>query len=273
LTQSEINYQHIQANGLTFYVGASGSGPRLFFISGSNGDLRKDNSPLLTPLTNNFELLSYDQRGMGQSDKPDLPYTMLDYASDAAAILDAMGWQNVDVVGYSFGGMVAQELAIGWPDKVNRLALLATTAGGAGGSSYPIQEFVELSPVESARRSLEVADLTFTAQWQKDNPDEANKKIALRMKSQSMFADEPNAASGQQRQLQARAKHDTYDRLPTIKQPTLVLAGNRDGQAPVKSQRAMASQIPNCQFKQVNGSHAMLWENNEAVKELITFIT
>lgn len=273
MTRSGIATRHIQANGLNFCVGSAGSGPRLLFISGSNGDLRKENSPLNSQLTQYFEVLSYDQRGMGQSDKPDQPYCMRDYAEDAVAILDELRWQTVNVVGYSFGGMVAQELCLGWPDRVNRLALLATTAGGAGGSSYPIQEFSNLSAVDRARRSLEVADLAFSPQWQQENPGLAQEKIAARLQAQAMFSDEPGAKTGTTRQLEARAQHNTFDKLESIKQPVLVLAGDRDGQAPAAAQRAMAEQIPNCQFKIIEGSHGMLWETDEAYLEVTKFMS
>lgn len=267
------NIQKIQANGLNFYVGSAGAGTRLLFITGSNADLRKENSPLNSQLTHQFEVLSYDQRGMGQSDKPDQPYNMRDYAEDAIAILDELDWQTLDVVGYSFGGMVAQELCLGWPDRVNRLALLATTAGGAGGSSYPIQEFANLSAMDRARRSLEVADKAFSPQWQHENPNLAREKIAARMQAQALYSDEPGAKTGTTRQLQARAQHNTFDRLKSIVQPVLVLAGDRDGQAQAHAQRAMANQIPNCQFKIIEGSHGMLWETDQAYLEIIKFMS
>jgi pimeloyl-ACP methyl ester carboxylesterase len=65
---------------------------------------------------------------------------MASYAADGAALLDHAGWTTARVFGISFGGMVAQELAVTWPDRVERLALLCTSPGGEGGSSYPLHE-------------------------------------------------------------------------------------------------------------------------------------
>ncbi|MCJ7873434.1 alpha/beta hydrolase [Phaeobacter sp. J2-8] len=262
----------VVVNGLRFMTGVAGAGPRLLFLTGSGADLRKRKTPLNGPLAAQFEVLSYDQRGMGQSDKPDRPYSMQDYAEDAIAILDAYGWDRVRIVGYSFGGMVAQEIALGWPKRVQKLALVATTAGGEGGSSYPIQNLADLPPRERARKGLEIVDLGFTPDWQATHPKEAAARITARVAAQTRFADEPGAAIGRRRQLAARACHDTFDRLTNITAPTLVLAGQQDGQAPVAAQRAMARRIPNCRFQLIDGTHQMVWNNaqtNEIIAEFM----
>jgi len=95
-------------NGIDLYYERAGAGQRLLFISGTGADLRR--SPRLTdgPPFAAFELLQYDQRGLGQSAVPAGPYTMADYADDAAGLLDAVGWEACHVFGVSFGGMVAQ---------------------------------------------------------------------------------------------------------------------------------------------------------------------
>ena len=74
-------------NGLNLYFERAGSGPPLLFISGTGGDLRNKPNVFDGPLAKAFELLSYDQRGLGQSEKPDLPCAMADYANDAAALV------------------------------------------------------------------------------------------------------------------------------------------------------------------------------------------
>ena len=262
----------IAANGLTFMTGLDGQGPKLLFISGTGADLRRANTPLTSPLAQQFQVLTYDQRGMGQSDKPDTPYTMQDYAKDALGVLEAYGWDEVLLVGYSFGGMVAQEIAIRMPHRVRRLVLLATTAGGLGGRSYPLENLSALPPQARARRALEIMDLTFTPTWQAQNPKQAQQRINEGVRFQSEFAHEPNAVMGARRQLAARAAHNTYDRLNHITAPTLVLSGTHDGQAPIQAQRAMAEAIPTGEFEQIKGSHAMLWESTAAFDRIARFL-
>nr|WP_306266180.1 alpha/beta fold hydrolase [Pararhizobium sp. IMCC3301] len=265
--------KRISANRLTFMVGIAGTGPRLLFLTGSSGDLRNANTPLKASLTRHFEVLTFDQRGMGQSDKPDLPYTMRDYAQDAAAILDAVGWEAACVAGYSFGGMVAQELALGWPERVTRLALVATTAGGKGGASYPIHELDALAGSDRARRGLEITDLSFTPEWQAAHPEEAKARIDAKMATGLGFAAELGAATGRRQQLAARAAHDTYDRLPWIAVPTLVLGGRSDGQAPLAPQKAMAQRIPGSRFEEIDGTHEMLWRDDAIFARIARFFS
>lgn len=262
----------ITANGLNFVTGLKGKGPKLLFISGTGGDLRRENTALTSPLTNDFQILSYDQRGMGQSDKPDYPYTMRDYAEDAIAILDAYEWDEVLLVGYSFGGMVAQEVAIRYPERVKRLILLATAAGGDGGSSYPLENLIDLPPEARARQGLEIMDLRFTPKWQANNPELAQQRIKDSIQADSAFSHEDGAVMGARRQLEARAGHNTYSRLNKITAPTLVLSGTFDGQAPMPAQKAMAEAIPHCQFEVMEGSHGMLWESNAVFERITQFL-
>ena len=111
-----------QIRDIRMYYEQRGSGPRLLYISGTGGDLRAGRV-FEGPLAEAFDLLAYDQRGLGQTDKPDVPYTMADYAEDAAALLDHVGWDRARVIGVSFGGMVSQELAARYPERVERLVL------------------------------------------------------------------------------------------------------------------------------------------------------
>lgn len=245
----------------------AGRGQPMLFLGGTGWDLRRRDGPLHSELTAQFQVLLFDQRGMGRSDKPPGPYTIADYANDAAAIMDAVGWNRAHVAGYSFGGMVAQELAISHSDRVASLMLAATTAGGAGGSSYPIHEFLPLSSEEQACRALEVADLRFTPDWRADNPRAAQERMRERMETQNEYIHEPRAREGLTAQLQARARHDSYDRLHLIKAPTLVLAASMDGQAPVPAQRRMAERIDTATFKILDGSHSFIIESDAVYRE------
>src|SRR5436853_2491147 len=115
----------VTANGIDIYYERRGDGPRLLFLNGSGATL-ETSKLIIDPFTERFDVVAHDQRGLGRTTVPPGPYTMAEYAADAAAVLDAVGWETARVVGISFGGMVAQELAVTWPERVDRLALACT---------------------------------------------------------------------------------------------------------------------------------------------------
>lgn len=258
-------------NGLNICFDRAGKGAPLLFIGGTGWDLRQHPNPMDSRLASEFDLLHYDQRGMGRSSKPPGPWSMQDFASDAAELITATGWKHAHVIGYSFGGMVAQELAINWPQLVDRLVLAATTAGGDGGSSYPIEEFLEFDPLTRAQAGIEVADLRFTKQWQQQYPEQARLMIEARAVRQTEYQDEPGMRAGLREQLRARSTHNAYDRLHLIQAHTLVLAGSHDGQAPIAAQRKMASRIKCCDFVELPSAHNFIFETDRAYVEMARF--
>jgi 3-oxoadipate enol-lactonase len=106
-----------QVNGVGLYWERTGSGPRLLYCNGS-GTTLEDARPVLDLLAAEFDLLAWDYRGLGQSAPLTGPYTMADLAADAAGVLDVAGWATCRMLGVSFGGMVAQEFAVTYPERV-----------------------------------------------------------------------------------------------------------------------------------------------------------
>ena len=170
---------YAQANGLSLYFERAGAGPPLLFISGTGGDLRNKPNVFDGPLAKAFDLLAYDQRGLGQSGKPDLPYSMADYADDAAALMTEQFWDEALVIGVSFGGMVAQELALRHPARVRRLVLACTSPGGAGGASFPFHEIEHLRGEARARYLIPISDTRRDDVWAKGHADEYELFVAM----------------------------------------------------------------------------------------------
>jgi 3-oxoadipate enol-lactonase len=242
--------------GITIYYEQVGEGPPLLLISGSGGDLRRRPNLLDGPLSKRFSVLGYDQRGLGQTDAPDRHYTMAEYAGDAAALLDAVGWEQCAVFGVSFGGMVAQELVLQHPSRVARLALACTSSGGAGGASYPLHELAAVPPEERLDKAIALSDTR--------QPPE----VAAMMQAAAGGAYGP----GEIRQLEARSHHDTWDRLPQIAVPTLICGGRYDGIAPVANQEALASRIPGARLELFEGGHLFLVQDRRAFPVIEEFL-
>jgi len=262
---------HIRVRDIEIYYEIHGSGPRLFFIGGSGGDLRDEPNVFDGPLTKNFEVLSFDQRGLGRSDAPQGPYTMADYGEDAAALLDALDFGPCLVIGVSFGGMVAQELVCRHPELVQRLVLACTSAGGAAGSSYPLHELEGLEPRARAIRATEIADTRYGAGWRAANPEAANDLIEIAV-ARAQPRDE-EAVHGQHLQLEARSHHDTVDRLANVTTPAYVCAGQYDGIAPPDNQHALVAALPNASLEFFEGGHLFLIQDRSAFEKITSFLS
>jgi 3-oxoadipate enol-lactonase len=262
----------IRLRDIDVYYEIHGSGPRLLYIGGSGGDLRQNPRVFDGPLVDQFEVLSYDQRGLGQTSTPPGPYTMGDYAEDAEALLDAVGWGDCLVMGVSFGGMVAQEFVCRFPDRVRRLVLACTSSGGQGGASYPLHELQELSEEDRFLRMIGISDLRNDKEWQAAHPDALTSLIEFSKRRVAVGADEPDRELGQRLQLEARKEHDTYDRLSDFDLPVYICAGCFDGIAPPDNQHELERSIPGARLDFFEGGHLFLIQDKTAFGKIAAFL-
>lgn len=262
----------IGVRDLNMYYESAGSGPRLLYISGTGGDLRRKPSIFERPVAERFEVLSFDQRGLGQTSKPETEYTMADYAADAVGLLDALGWDRCHVMGVSFGGMVAQEIAIRYPERVDRLVLACTGSGGAGGASYPLHNHLDDTPQQRVERQLALADIRKDGAWRATHADEYAALVEQGLAGAMLGADEPGRVEGYRRQLMARKGLDTFDRLPSVTARTFICGGRYDGIAPIVNQEALLRQVPNAQLELFEGGHGFLNEDPRAFERVIAFL-
>lgn len=251
------------------YYERSGEGPRLLFVNGSGSTLEQA-SLLIGVFSQHFDVLAHDQRGLGKTGMPDGPYTMAEYAADAAALAESVGWDRYSVIGVSFGGMVAQELAVTHPDRIERLALVCTSPGGPGRASYPLHTLADKPAEERAALGMWLLDTRFTPEWLADH--EADRGLAQMMTSRTSMEKSAEVMRGERLQMEARAGHDVYDRLPNITSPTLVASGRYDGIAPPANGEAMAAQIPNAELRVYEGGHAFFAQDPQAFPDIIGFL-
>ena len=238
-------------NGIDIYYERRGDGPPVLFLNGSGATLASSGI-LLDVFAARGEVLAADQRGLGRTEIPPGPYAMVDYAADAIALLDHVGWDRGRVVGMSFGGMVAQELAITVPDRVERLALLCTSPGGAM-PSFPLHELADLTP-----------------EWLEAH--EADRKLVAMMTNRTTGEKSPEVVRGELAQLDARRRHDVLDRLGAITCPTLVAAGRFDGIAPLPNSEAIADRVPHAELRVYEGGHAFVAQDRRAFPEILDFL-
>lgn len=253
-------------NGVELHYERLGSGPKLLYCNGSGATLDSVR-PLLAMFASRFDVLAFDYRGMGASAPVTEPYTMADLAADVAGLLDAVGWERTALAGLSFGGMVAQECAVTFPDRIDRLAPLATSPGGAF-ASYPLDELAELPEEDRIARSLVLADRRWTPEWLADHRGDGALGATLWHEGTETQAQ----ARGRRLQLQARKDHDVLDRLHRVNCPTFVGAGSYDDIAPVANARAIVERVPDATLHVYDGGHLFLVQDPAAWPELASFL-
>jgi len=247
----------------------TGAGPRVLFFNGSGATL-KGTELLLRSLSKECEVLAHDQRGLGLTSIPEGPYTMAQYAADAAALLDHVGWKTCVVIGMSFGGMVAQEFAVTFPERVERLALLCTSAGGSAGSSFPLHELSVLSTKERAEKMITINDTRFTPEWLATHSADA--QMINMFNDFAAIPKDSEVIRGEHLQLEARKYHDVVDRLHRIVAPTFIAAGKFDGLAPSVNSEAILELIPDATLSVYEGGHILLAQDPAAIREIRTFL-
>ena len=248
----------------------TGAGPRVLFFNGSGATL-KGSELLIRSLSKECEVLAHDQRGLGGTSIPDGPYTMAQYAADAAALLDHVGWKTCAVIGISFGGMVAQEFAVTFPERVERLALLCTSAGGVAGSSYPLHELSLLSADERSEIMVTINDTRFTSEWLASHPSDA--QMVNMFNSPAVIPKDAEVIRGERLQLEARKHHDVVDRLHRITSPTFIAAGKFDGIAPAVNSEAILERISDATLVVYEGGHILLAQDPTAIRQIRTFLS
>lgn len=262
----------ITVHDLLMYYEIHSTGPRLLIISGTGGDLRQKPNIFDSPIARHFKILGFDQRGLGQTSCPDIPYTMADYAEDANGLLDAVGWERCMVMGISFGGMVAQEFALRYPNRVERLVLACTSSGGRGGASYPVHEIADLPVEDYVRRILELGDTRRDEAWQAANPEKFQALFDQTLAALGGGKDDPERKVGARRQLEARAGHNTYERLPELRMPVYICGGRYDGVATPANLKAMQEQIQGARLELFEGGHMFFIQDKQAFERIGLFL-
>lgn len=214
-------------------------------------------------LAENYTVISFDNRGIGESSVPPGPYTATAMASDALAVLAAAGVERAHVAGTSLGGMIAQELAIDNPERVDRLVLMSTTPGRPHGLPMPehtarlIGEAANMTPAVALRRFVE------NALGAKPNQDLVDEIMGLRLGN----VQDPD---GWQAQAAAGTGYESGGRTEAITAPTLVMSGTHDNVVDHRNAMLLADLIDDAALELYDGlGHLMFWEDPEGVASRI----
>lgn len=235
---------HVQVNGIKLHYEITGQGQPLFFIMGLGSPAISWDPLLVEEMGRTHQVITYDNRGTGTSEKPDEPYSISGFASDAIGLLDALHIPRAHIFGVSMGGMIAQELTIHYPQRVAGLILGCTTPGGKYAVSAPPESLKALQgrPGETPEQALRDAwKLSFSDAFIQTHRAELEAHLQRRLAHVTpRFAYE--------RHYQATMTLRVYKQLKEIAAPTLVVTGRDDVLIPAANSEILAREIPGAEL-------------------------
>ena len=260
----------VKSNGIELYYEIHGRGQPLLLIAGVGYGAWFWHK-LVQELKDDFQVIVFDNRGSGQSDQPDGPYSVPMMAADTAGLLDALELKDAIVMGHSLGGFIAQELAVSRPELIGKLILASTNHGGM--QVVPITpEAMEVltnregDPVELVKRGIEIA---CAPGFGDKHPEVVKELMDYRFTN-------PVPPSQYQAQVAAGAGTAVYTpdlvekRLGSIQVPTLILFGEHDRVVPPGNAELMAGKIPDARVEIIpNTGHIFPIEDPSAAAEII----
>jgi 3-oxoadipate enol-lactonase len=244
--------------------------PWLVLIQGLGFD-RSGWDPVVRGLRRRFRLLLIDNRGSGRSAAPTGSFTVADMADDVVAVLDAAGIRTAHVAGASLGGMVAQEVPVRRPDRVDRLMLACTTPGWPYGYPMPPASVRLMAATKNLSREVALRRHTENAlspQTVADRPELVERLIA----HQRARPPDPEAWSAQ---ASAGARYSGRLRQARIRARTLVLHGSHDAVVDPRNGALLAARIPHARLITLPGlGHLFFWEDPARFVALVSeFLT
>lgn len=260
------------ANGIDLYYEIHGEGEPLLLIMGLSLS-SKSWFRTIPALSKQYKVIVFDNRGVGLSGKPNSPYSIELMADDAKAVLDAAGVESAHIYGISMGGMIAQRLALKYPERIRSLILGCTTSGG----EKHVQPSTEVSMLMLSRASSTAtpeemawatAPILYSQSFIENRGDLIAEDIQRRIEI-------PVLPYAYMLQLQACLSHDTYNEIHQIKAPVLVIHGDEDRLVPYENGVTLAEKIPNAEFLTIKGAgHIYITEANDLVnKRVLEFLS
>ena len=235
---------YAQVNGINLHYTSQGEGQPLLLIMGLGGSSAAWDLEFVKRMAEDYQVITYDNRGTGQSDKPDEPYSISLFASDAVGLLSALNIPRAHVFGISMGGMIAQEIGIHHPQHVASLTLGCTTPGGKHAVPAPPESMEALkgrpgqTPEDAIRDGWK---LSYSEDYIATHQDELEATMSRVLEHSTPFF-------AYKRHLDATMTLRVYKQLGEISAPTLIATGRDDVLIPAANSELLAREIPNAQL-------------------------
>jgi 3-oxoadipate enol-lactonase len=243
----------ITVGDIEIHYEIQGSGAPLLMIMGLSFSRRDWGEKFTELLARNYQIILFDNRDAGQTSRSNRPYSIADMADDAVGLLDALNIPKAHVFGASMGGAIAQQFALKYPHKLDKLILGCTMAGGS------CSQLGDISGVMNGN----LLELLFTPTFIQNNQQELTEFLTKTTPLHSQ-------GDALQRQMQAFGTHDTCDRLTDISASTLILTGDKDVAIPRSNSDLLAAKIPNAKLEIIaDAAHGFSYSHPDTTADLI----
>ncbi|NHC36480.1 alpha/beta fold hydrolase [Scytonema millei] len=233
----------VKLNNINMYYEVHGSGESLVLIQG----LALDSSAWtnqISVFSQKYQVIVFDNRGVGQSDSPNIPYSTEMMADDTVELLKFLNIKNAHILGFSMGGAIAQQIALKYPEIVKSLILVTTAAKFPARARYLTKLWLKMleEQVSTETRLQEICLWVFTDEFL---ADEARVTAAVKL---GLNHPHPQPKHGFAGQIVALLEHNTRNKLNQISVPTLVLIGKDEIFIPLNFSEELAANIPNAEL-------------------------
>ena len=260
----------VHVGEVDLYYETHGDGPPLLMINGLGSSVEMW-SPFWRRMAERYTVILFDNRGVGRSTVPEAPYSIANMAGDAAGLLATLGIPSAFVYGASMGGQIAQSLVLDFPQRVRALVLGMTTCGGKHAVLPAPDTMARLSRLASVPPGLAAQEILWSVEY---TPEYLENHRGL-LEQEATAVRYPTSPIGFRRQAEASMGFDSYERLPSIRVPTLVMAGSRDTLMRPENARLIADRIPGARLYIVEGAgHGLTREKpDESVRVILDFLS
>ena len=267
---------YAEVNDIKICYEIHGEGFPVFLIHGY-GSVKENWMSQVPALSKKFMVITPDNRGAGQSDRPNIPYTMDMYVEDIKGLMEHLNIQKAHMIGWSLGGMIVENFIIKYPEKVEKLVLINTFPGFPNEQGLIMYKKSQIEGLKAAQedplKAFFDGAIGFTRKFRKMMMEDPKKKfhglfsvedlINMQQRKPSTPQDIENAAN-------AIAHHEVTEQLTNIKNETLLIASDKDRIAPVVSMEKINEKIPNSILKIIkDGGHDSPHEKSPEVNQII----
>lgn len=258
----------ITVNNANFYYELHGAGPSLILIAGYGGNGRSW-MPIVDALSQHFQVLIFDNRGVGQTTDDSAILTVEIMAQDVMALAEALNLEKPHIVGRSMGGTIVQYIAANYPDKIGKIGILVSSAKWRKATLMSIHALIRMSEQNVDPEICNEMELA----WGFGNQFLLNDQSRKSLEQAAQNNPYTQSIADQKRQFNVLEKFDGIKELDKIKASTLIAYGTEDLLSLPQESKFLVSQIPHAKLVEFECGHIIVMEQTEKLaKELIEFL-